>query len=87
MGPTNTQKRTSSADTVTAQHAAVKHWESGQGDGNLADDDEGDLIQALGDRGCQFWEVSRDEIEAGHEGEDWLAAEREVRQRYHQQSA
>lgn len=42
MGPTNTQKRTSSADTVTAYHTAVEHWESGQGDGNLADDDEGD---------------------------------------------
>jgi hypothetical protein len=26
-------------------------------------------------------------FEAGHEGEDWLAAEREIRQRYHQQSA
>lgn len=26
-------------------------------------------------------------FEPGHENEDWLAAEREVRQRYHQQSA
>lgn len=26
-------------------------------------------------------------FEAGHENEDWLNAEREVRQRYHQQSA
>lgn len=26
-------------------------------------------------------------FEPGHETEDWLAAEREVRQRYHQQSA
>jgi hypothetical protein len=26
-------------------------------------------------------------FEPGHEAEDWLAAEREVRQRYHQQSA
>jgi len=26
-------------------------------------------------------------FEPGHEGEDWLAAEREVRQRYHQQTA
>ncbi len=26
-------------------------------------------------------------FEAGHETEDWLTAEREVRQRYHQQSA
>ena len=26
-------------------------------------------------------------FEPGHESEDWLAAEREVRQRYHQQSA
>ena len=26
-------------------------------------------------------------FEAGHEAEDWLKAEREVRQRYHQQSA
>jgi hypothetical protein len=26
-------------------------------------------------------------FEAGHEAEDWLNAEREVRQRYHQQSA
>ena len=26
-------------------------------------------------------------FESGHEGEDWLAAEREIRQRYHQQSA
>jgi len=26
-------------------------------------------------------------FESGHETEDWLAAEREVRQRYHQQSA
>ncbi len=26
-------------------------------------------------------------FEAGHEGEDWLAAEREIRQRYHQHSA
>ena len=42
MGPTNTQKHTSSADTVTAYHTAVEHRESGQGDGSLADDDEGD---------------------------------------------
>ncbi len=41
MGPTNTQKQPSSADTVTAYDTAVEHWESGQGDGNLADDDEG----------------------------------------------
>lgn len=26
-------------------------------------------------------------FESGHESEDWLAAEREIRQRYHQQSA
>jgi hypothetical protein len=26
-------------------------------------------------------------FESGHEAEDWLAAEREIRQRYHQQSA
>ena len=26
-------------------------------------------------------------FEPGHEAEDWLAAEREIRQRYHQQSA
>jgi hypothetical protein len=26
-------------------------------------------------------------FEPGHEAEDWLTAEREVRQRYHQQSA
>ena len=26
-------------------------------------------------------------FEPGHEGEDWLAAEHEIRQRYHQQSA
>ncbi|HZQ96845.1 MAG TPA: DUF2934 domain-containing protein [Candidatus Sulfotelmatobacter sp.] len=26
-------------------------------------------------------------FEPGHEAEDWIAAEREVRQRYHQQSA
>ena len=26
-------------------------------------------------------------FEPGHENEDWIAAEREVRQRYHQQSA
>ena len=26
-------------------------------------------------------------FEAGHEAEDWLAAEREIRQRYHQHSA
>jgi Zinc finger, C2H2 type len=39
LGPTNTQKHPSSADTVTAYHTAVEHWE---GDGNLADDDEGD---------------------------------------------
>lgn len=26
-------------------------------------------------------------FESGHESEDWLAAEREVRQRYHQRSA
>jgi hypothetical protein len=26
-------------------------------------------------------------FESGHETEDWLAAEREVRQRYHQHSA
>jgi hypothetical protein len=26
-------------------------------------------------------------FESGHETEDWLAAEREIRQRYHQQSA
>jgi hypothetical protein len=26
-------------------------------------------------------------FEPGHEHEDWVAAEREVRQRYHQQSA
>jgi hypothetical protein len=26
-------------------------------------------------------------FEPGHETEDWLTAEREVRQRYHQQSA
>ncbi len=26
-------------------------------------------------------------FEPGHESEDWLAAEREIRQRYHQQSA
>jgi hypothetical protein len=26
-------------------------------------------------------------FEPGHETEDWLAAEREIRQRYHQQSA
>jgi hypothetical protein len=42
MGPTNTQKHHSSADTVTAYHTAVEHWEGGQCDGNLADDDEGD---------------------------------------------
>jgi hypothetical protein len=43
MGPTtNTQKHTHSADTVTAYHTTAGHWESGQGDKNLADDDEGD---------------------------------------------
>jgi Zinc finger, C2H2 type len=43
MGPTNTQKHPSSADTVTATyHTAGEHWESCQGDGNLADDDEED---------------------------------------------
>jgi uncharacterized C2H2 Zn-finger protein len=42
MGPTNTQKHPSSADTVTAYRIVGERWESGQGDGNLADDDEGD---------------------------------------------
>lgn len=42
MGPTNTQKHPPPADAVTVYHTAGKHWESDQGDGNLADDDEGD---------------------------------------------
>ena len=44
MGSTTTQNHPSSPDTVTAYHTGTtaEHWESGQGDGNLADDDEGD---------------------------------------------
>ena len=31
----------------------------------FADEDDEDLIRTLGDRGCRFWELSLDEIEAG----------------------
>lgn len=34
----------------------------------FADEEDEDLIQELRDRGCRFWELSRDEIEAGQEG-------------------
>jgi hypothetical protein len=33
----------------------------------FADDEEEELVEALCDRGCQFWELSRDEIELGEE--------------------
>jgi hypothetical protein len=33
----------------------------------FADEEDDELIQTLNDRGCSFWELSRDEIEAGHE--------------------
>lgn len=42
MRPTNIQKCSSSADTVTPYHSAVEHRESGQGNGKLTDDEEGD---------------------------------------------
>ncbi|KAF8492529.1 hypothetical protein F5888DRAFT_1728370 [Russula emetica] len=59
MGPTNTQKHPSSADTVTAYHTAVEHWESGQGDGNLADDDEGDEDEEEEDADAEAEEIAR----------------------------
>jgi len=34
----------------------------------FADDEEEEQIQALCDRGCRFWDLSRDEIEMGDEG-------------------
>jgi hypothetical protein len=38
-------------------------------------------------RRLAFLLAERRGFEPGHEAEDWVAAEREIRQRYHQQSA
>ena len=59
MGHTNTQKKPSSADTVTEYSAAVEHWESGQGDENLADDNEGDEDEEDEDADAEAEEIAR----------------------------
>lgn len=59
MGPTNTQKYPPSADTATAYHTAVEHWESGQGHGNLADDEEGGEDEEEEDADAEAEEIAR----------------------------
>lgn len=59
MGPTNTQKKPSYADTVTEYRTAVEHWESCQGDRNLADDHEDDEDEEEEDADAEAEEIAR----------------------------